>query len=61
MNRAYQEELARVRIAALLETLGNLCGLWDDRIGVYGVDMENGTQTTGLCLITETETKGETK
>ena len=27
MNRAHQEELARVRIAALLETLGNLCGL----------------------------------
>lgn len=36
-------------------------GLWDERIGVYGVDMENGTQTTWLCLITETETKGETK
>lgn len=36
-------------------------GLCDERIGVYGVDVENGTQTTGLCLITETETKGETK
>lgn len=31
MNRAYQEELARVRIAALLETLGNLCGLAIER------------------------------
>ena len=36
-------------------------GLWHEMIGVYGVNMENGTQTTGLCLITETETKGEVK